>query len=451
MRRHLAQLLPKCRTQFAANRRLLVANRVVVVLSCNGSACGDAGHEQRRSVEPQQVMIHLVTEARVAGHVCAWHCSNVQSLAIRKYQALPGNQYAFLSITNIAGVGANHASPLRNKQVFAGGRVIHVLRNLRHDLTWQIRVDAAQHDSRNNSAGPNLERCGWSFHFGVQRPTIFFAVAVKSAVVLTGVAGRRGQHHARRSARTAAAVTTTATAAHVSLYLAKLGLIGRIRIGRALLVDLPANLRNAINHFIRGLRSIVSRAGADTAQIRQGDCRFSSNCGLEKLHFPLTQLFVFLIFWRAWAAIPARRLRWRIRVFYASHRHAIRRCRCLRIGRGQKWRLSFGFWDQAVSTAPNNIGSHQRAIPALPLRGRCMFHIGLIGTLDGHHCDKAHKQRENRNANHQRHVVHPAHAGLFAGSAWRRIRRHLVGVSHGNYSLRAQEPAAATVPFFCGM
>jgi hypothetical protein len=94
------------------------------------------------------MVIHLVGETGMADTIGAGHGADVNRFAFQETDALPGDEHTGLTVSNIARVGADQAQALRDQQMFAGWRVVHVLRNLGHDLARLPGVDPGNQRSR---------------------------------------------------------------------------------------------------------------------------------------------------------------------------------------------------------------------------------------------------------------------------------------------------------------
>jgi hypothetical protein len=73
-------------------------------------------------------------KASIADTIGARHGADIDRLAIGEDDALPGDEHARLAVGDITRVSADQARALRDQQMFAGRRVVHVLRDLGHDL-----------------------------------------------------------------------------------------------------------------------------------------------------------------------------------------------------------------------------------------------------------------------------------------------------------------------------
>src|SRR5262249_17420971 len=111
-------------------------------------------HDGTQQTPP--MVIHPVTQARVAREIYARHVLQAERLPIRPDEARPDDQPAVLAIDDGAIVGAYQLAPLRDEQVATADGVVDVFADLRQQLPREIAVDAGEQHGRDQPAGLDL-------------------------------------------------------------------------------------------------------------------------------------------------------------------------------------------------------------------------------------------------------------------------------------------------------
>ncbi|KAF1045131.1 MAG: hypothetical protein GAK38_03221 [Xylophilus sp.] len=318
--------------------------------------------------------------------------------------------------------------------MLAGRRVVHVLRDLGHDLARQIGVDARNERGRHHEAGAQLERRARRFRLRIQLPAVALPTLAELRHAVAPAAAGRGLQELRRTARAHAAGGRgrAATDAHAA-NLRQARLIGGGRIVAALRVDLLLHRCDAVQHFIARLR----RAGVGARATRRGAVATRSihaHGGLgfhglaEHLHLRHADALGLVVVHRlAGVARVRRRGRRRVRVGRPRDLQGSRGGAGRHVGHLERaCRL-----DQAAGlVARDLLGEHRRAAGLLLRAIRRRVLLGRAIRRDQGH--DQHERQQDAAEDVHGHVVDATDARLLGHFARRSVRCHLIGVfSHG--------------------
>lgn len=105
------------------------------------------------------MVVYLIGQAGLADDVATGQLFQNEALAVRINQSCPDDLRALLPEGDTAVIGPEQQAALRDQEIAAGRAVIDVLRDMPHDLAWQVRTDfRVQHPSDRRASLKDIGR-----------------------------------------------------------------------------------------------------------------------------------------------------------------------------------------------------------------------------------------------------------------------------------------------------